>query len=125
VYLDPNTIQIGKREPTKDIARVLSGYNDVIMARLFAHEDLLELAEFSSVSGEPVEKGGKEKGGLGKGVRLPRVQRRTARCVCVLGGDVCGEGCVCGGGGEVGAVHVCQQFQSLGAAAQRQSKPVF
>jgi len=50
VYLDPNTIQIGKREPTKDIARVLSGYNDVIMARLFAHEDLLELAEFSNVS---------------------------------------------------------------------------
>lgn len=49
VYLDPNTIQIGKREPTKDIARVLSGYNDVIMARLFAHEDLLELAEFSKV----------------------------------------------------------------------------
>ena len=31
-------------EPTKDIARVLSGYNDVIMARLFAHSDLLELA---------------------------------------------------------------------------------
>lgn len=50
MYLDPNTIQIGKREPTKDIARVLSGYNDIIMARLFAHEDLLELAEFSSVS---------------------------------------------------------------------------
>lgn len=49
VYLDPNTIQIGKREPTKDIARVLSGYNDIIMARLFAHEDLLELAEFSKV----------------------------------------------------------------------------
>jgi ornithine carbamoyltransferase len=49
VYLDPNTIQIGKREPTKDIARVLSGYNDVIMARLFAHEDLLELAQFSKV----------------------------------------------------------------------------
>lgn len=49
MYLDPNTIQIGKREPTRDIARVLSGYNDVIMARLFAHEDLLELAEFSKV----------------------------------------------------------------------------
>jgi hypothetical protein len=49
VYLDPNTIQIGKREPTKDIARVLSGYNDVIMARLFGHDDLLELAEFSKV----------------------------------------------------------------------------
>ncbi|KAG2452655.1 hypothetical protein HYH02_002888 [Chlamydomonas schloesseri] len=49
LYLDPNTIQLGKREPTKDIARVLSGYNDVIMARLFAHADILELAEFSSV----------------------------------------------------------------------------
>jgi ornithine carbamoyltransferase len=49
VYLDPNTIQIGKREPTKDIARVLSGYNDVIMARLFGHDDLLELAEYSKV----------------------------------------------------------------------------
>ena len=52
MYLDPNTIQIGKREPTKDIARVLSGYNDIIMARLFAHEDLLELAEFSKVGVE-------------------------------------------------------------------------
>ncbi|PNH10416.1 Ornithine carbamoyltransferase, chloroplastic [Tetrabaena socialis] len=49
LYLDPNTIQLGKREPTKDIARVLSGYNDVIMARLFAHADLLELAQYSSV----------------------------------------------------------------------------
>lgn len=49
VYLDPNTIQIGKREPTKDIARVLSGYNDAIMARLFGHDDLIELAQYSSV----------------------------------------------------------------------------
>ena len=49
MYLDPNTIQIGKREPTKDIARVLSGYNDAIMARLFGHDDLLELAQYSSV----------------------------------------------------------------------------
>ncbi len=49
LYLDPNTIQLGKREPTKDIARVLSGYNDVIMARLFGHEDLLEMAQYASV----------------------------------------------------------------------------
>ena len=49
IYLDPDSIQIGTREPTKDIARVLSGYNDVIMARLFAHEDLLELAEYATV----------------------------------------------------------------------------
>jgi ornithine carbamoyltransferase len=38
IYLGPDTIQLGKREATKDIARVISRYNDVIMARLFAHE---------------------------------------------------------------------------------------
>lgn len=48
IYLGPDTIQLGKREPTRDIARVLARYNDMIMARLFAHEDILELAEFSS-----------------------------------------------------------------------------
>ncbi|DBA65818.1 TPA: cytochrome c oxidase subunit 1 [Trebouxia sp. C0005] len=48
IYLGPETIQIGKREATKDIARVLCRYNDIIMARLFAHEDILELAEYSS-----------------------------------------------------------------------------
>ena len=47
LYLDPDTIQIGKREATKDIARVLSSYNDVIMARLHGHSDLMELADFS------------------------------------------------------------------------------
>lgn len=47
--MDPKSIQLGKREPTKDIARVVSGYNDAIMARLFAHQDLLDLAEYSSI----------------------------------------------------------------------------
>ncbi|KAK9823522.1 hypothetical protein WJX72_003367 [[Myrmecia] bisecta] len=47
LYLGPDTIQFGKREATKDIARVISRYNDIIMARLFAHDDILELAEFS------------------------------------------------------------------------------
>jgi ornithine carbamoyltransferase len=47
LYLDPNTIQLGKREATKDIARVVSKFNDIIMARLHAHEDLLELAEYA------------------------------------------------------------------------------
>eukprot|EP01025_Chloroclados_australasicus_P042457 TRINITY_DN4515_c0_g1_i1.p1 TRINITY_DN4515_c0_g1~~TRINITY_DN4515_c0_g1_i1.p1 ORF type:complete len:182 (-),score=0.69 TRINITY_DN4515_c0_g1_i1:71-562(-) len=40
LYLDPNSIQLGKREPTKDIARVISGYNDAIMARLFATKSI-------------------------------------------------------------------------------------
>jgi ornithine carbamoyltransferase len=49
LYLGPSEIDLGKREPAKDIARVLSGYNDMIMARLFDHAHVLELAEFASV----------------------------------------------------------------------------
>lgn len=49
LYLGPNDIQIGKREAVCDIARVISGYNDIIMARLFGHEDILELAEYATV----------------------------------------------------------------------------
>lgn len=49
LYLAPGDIGIGKREAVKDIARVISRYNDIIMARLFAHDHILELAEYSSV----------------------------------------------------------------------------
>ncbi len=49
LYLGPSDISIGKREAVKDIARVLSRYNDVIMARLFDHEHITELAEFAKV----------------------------------------------------------------------------
>uniref|UniRef100_M0ZWK3 ornithine carbamoyltransferase n=1 Tax=Solanum tuberosum TaxID=4113 RepID=M0ZWK3_SOLTU len=38
IYLGPDDIQMGKREETRDIARVLSRYNDIIMARVFAHQ---------------------------------------------------------------------------------------
>ncbi|MEC9007108.1 MAG: ornithine carbamoyltransferase [Candidatus Neomarinimicrobiota bacterium] len=49
LYLGPNDIGIGKREAVKDIARVLSRYNDIIMARLFDHKHIIELAQNSSV----------------------------------------------------------------------------
>jgi len=49
LYLGPADIDIGKREPVKDIARVISRYNDIIMARLFAHEHILEMAEYADV----------------------------------------------------------------------------
>ena len=49
MYLAPDDISIGKREATKDVARVLCRYNDILMARLYAHSDLLELAEYSDV----------------------------------------------------------------------------
>lgn len=49
IYLGPSDISIGKREAVKDIARVIARYNDVIMARLFEHEHMLTMAEYSSV----------------------------------------------------------------------------
>jgi ornithine carbamoyltransferase len=49
LYLGPNDVDLGKREPAKDVARVLSGYNDMIMARLFDHTHILELAEYAGV----------------------------------------------------------------------------
>jgi ornithine carbamoyltransferase len=49
VYLGPDDISLGKREETRDITRVLSRYNDIIMARVFAHKDVEELAKFGSV----------------------------------------------------------------------------
>jgi len=42
-------VGVGTREAPKDVARVLSGYNDMIMARLYDHEHLLELADYSDI----------------------------------------------------------------------------
>ena len=49
LYLGPNDIQIGKRESTGDVAQTLSRYVDIIMARMFGHEDVVELAEHATV----------------------------------------------------------------------------
>jgi len=49
LFLGPNDIGIGKREAIKDISRLLSRYNDIIMARLFDHSHILELAEDSTI----------------------------------------------------------------------------
>jgi ornithine carbamoyltransferase len=49
LYLSPNEIGLGKREAISDIARVLSGYVHAIMARVFEHDHILELAKWSSV----------------------------------------------------------------------------
>jgi ornithine carbamoyltransferase len=50
IYVKPEDIGgIGKREPIKDIARVLSRYVDGIMARTFEHSAVLQLAEYASV----------------------------------------------------------------------------
>ena len=49
LFLGPNDIGIGKREAIKDISRLFSRYNDLIMARLFDHNHILELAEHASI----------------------------------------------------------------------------
>lgn len=49
LYLGPSDIDMGKREAIKDVARVVSRYNDLIMARLFDHEHILELARYADV----------------------------------------------------------------------------
>ncbi len=49
LYLSPTEIGLGKREAISDVARVLSGYVHVIMARVFAHEHVTEMAEYASV----------------------------------------------------------------------------
>lgn len=49
IYLGPEEIGLGKRESVADVARVLSRFVDGIMARVFAHSDLVMLAENSRV----------------------------------------------------------------------------
>lgn len=49
LYLSPQDIGLGQREAVKDIARVISRYNDMIMARLFDHADMEELARYAGV----------------------------------------------------------------------------
>ena len=49
IYLGPSDIDIGKREAVKDIARVVSRYNHMIMARLFAHAHIIEMAAYADV----------------------------------------------------------------------------
>ena len=50
IYVKPEDIGgIGKREPVKDIARVLSRYVDGIMARTFEHKTVTELAQYATV----------------------------------------------------------------------------
>ena len=49
LYLSPNEIGLGKRESIADVSRVLSGYVQALMARVFEHAHVLELAKWSSV----------------------------------------------------------------------------
>lgn len=49
IYLGPEDIKLGMRETTEDIALNLSRYVDGIMARVFGHEIVEELARYATV----------------------------------------------------------------------------
>lgn len=49
IFLGPNDLALGKRESIEDLARVLSRYNDIIMARVFDHDHIVKLAKFSTI----------------------------------------------------------------------------
>lgn len=49
LFLSNRDLQLGRGEPIKDTARVLSGYLDGIMIRTFGHERAEELAKYASI----------------------------------------------------------------------------
>jgi ornithine carbamoyltransferase len=49
IYLAPSDISLGTRETTEDIALVLSRYCDILMARVFGHDIIVDLAQHATV----------------------------------------------------------------------------
>ncbi|RAP35818.1 ornithine carbamoyltransferase [Candidatus Marinamargulisbacteria bacterium SCGC AAA071-K20] len=49
ITLQKDEVGLGKREPVKDVARVLSRYVDIIMIRTFDHTDIEEFSDFASI----------------------------------------------------------------------------
>jgi ornithine carbamoyltransferase len=49
LFLSANDLQIGRGEPVKDTARVLSRYVDGIMIRTFSHDEVIELGQYATV----------------------------------------------------------------------------
>lgn len=49
LYLNDAVTQLGRGEPVRDTARVLSRFVDGIMIRTFSHDSVIELAEYADV----------------------------------------------------------------------------
>ena len=49
LFLSSRDIQLGRGETVSDTAQVLSRYLDGIMARTFAHQDVLDLAQYGTI----------------------------------------------------------------------------
>jgi ornithine carbamoyltransferase len=49
LYLSANELQLSRGEPVKDTARILGGYLDIIVARVYAQDTVDQLAKYSGV----------------------------------------------------------------------------
>ncbi len=49
IYLSPAEVGLGKREPATDVASVLSRYVNIIAARTFSHQTIVDLARYADV----------------------------------------------------------------------------
>lgn len=49
VYFGPSEVGLGKRESVSDVSKVISSMADLIVARVFSHQDLEELSQNSKV----------------------------------------------------------------------------
>ena len=49
LFLGPSDIQLGVNESMRDTASVLARFNDVILARVFGHADVVDLAKYADV----------------------------------------------------------------------------
>ncbi len=49
IFYDLSHSTLGEKESIKDFSKVISRYADVVMARLYAHKDIEELARYSDV----------------------------------------------------------------------------
>jgi len=49
LFLGPSDIQLGVNESMRDTAEVLSRFNSIILARVYGHKDVDELAQYATV----------------------------------------------------------------------------
>lgn len=49
LYFGPQEVGLGKREAISDVAQVISSMADLIVARVFSHQDIIEMAQYSKV----------------------------------------------------------------------------
>jgi len=49
IYLPSSELQLSRGEPIKDTARILGGYLDAIVARVYAHDTVVQLSKYSKI----------------------------------------------------------------------------